>query len=136
MAEWITPKIDWTNESYFNVEDYNRIKNNINYLKDLAYSLYISFAFTPMGADKAYTDFPYASEFNAFEDNLEGIKKNTYPFYTTNKKTYYDNQVFATSSDLNRIESACLKLYAGLTIQKSNKKKLALRLGNMKGVVV
>lgn len=135
MANWITPKTDWTKDSYFNIEDYNRIKNNINYLKDLAGTLYLAFAFTSMGADKTYTDIPYASEFNAFESNLENMKKNTYQFYTTSRKTYYDNQVFATSSDLNRIETACLKLYEGFSTQSSNKIRLAFRLGNMKGVL-
>lgn len=30
---WITPKTDWVPSDYFNIEDYNRIRNNINQIK-------------------------------------------------------------------------------------------------------
>lgn len=32
---WITPKINWVSTDYINVVDYNRIKNNVEYIKDL-----------------------------------------------------------------------------------------------------
>lgn len=76
---WQEPKTDWTVNDYFNYTDYNRIKNNIAYLREQALKLYINFPFTEMGVDKeGYSDFPYAEEFNAMEDNLESLKDNTY----------------------------------------------------------
>lgn len=135
MAEWITPRTDWTSESYFNIEDYNRIKNNVTYLKDMALKLYLSFSFTDLGTDKTYTDFPYASEFNAIESNLENMKNSTFPFFSEARNTYYDNQQFASAADLNRIETACLKLYSGYLSQTGSKMRLAFTLGNMKGVI-
>lgn len=82
---WQEPKTDWTVNDYFNYTDYNRIKNNIAYLREQALKLYINFPFTEIGVDKdGYSDFPYAEEFNAMEDNLESLKNNTYAFYEHN----------------------------------------------------
>ena len=56
---WQEPKTDWTVNDYFNYTDYNRIKNNIAYLREQALKLYINFPFTEMGSDKeGYSDFP------------------------------------------------------------------------------
>lgn len=49
---WQEPKTDWLPTDYFNFEDYNRIKNNISYLREQALKLYINFPFTEMGSDK------------------------------------------------------------------------------------
>ena len=40
---WQEPKTDWTVNDYFNYTDYNRIKNNIAYLREQALKLYINF---------------------------------------------------------------------------------------------
>ena len=45
---WITPKTDWYGEvvdgvyvgDRFNASDYNRIKNNLSYLRELAVQMY------------------------------------------------------------------------------------------------
>ena len=37
---WITPKIDWTADDYYNLEDAQRIAGNICYLKDMAVEIY------------------------------------------------------------------------------------------------
>ena len=39
---WITPKIDWTADDYYNLEDAQRIAGNIAYLKDMAAEIYPS----------------------------------------------------------------------------------------------
>lgn len=38
---WIQPKTDWVATDYFNAEDYNRIKNNIAYLKNFTDDLFV-----------------------------------------------------------------------------------------------
>lgn len=133
---WTEPKVDWVNTDYFNFTDYNRIKNNISYLRELALSLYLNFPYEEMGDDKTgYADFPYADEFNAIENNLEYMKTNTFGFYFTDKKQWYDNQLTPNYEDLNRIENACLKMYTGLINEISAKNKLSFRLGYQKGMV-
>ena len=39
---WQEPKIDWVSTDSFNFEDYNRIKNNIAYLYEMALDFYSS----------------------------------------------------------------------------------------------
>ena len=36
MSEWVEPKTDWTKNDRFNLEDYNRIKNNLVFLNERA----------------------------------------------------------------------------------------------------
>lgn len=129
---WQEPKTDWLPTDYFNFEDYNRIKNNIAYLREQALKLYIDFPFTEMGDDKAgYADFPYAEEFNALEDNLESLNDNTYAFYEGENKNWYANNRTPTFEDFNRLESACLKLYDGFNRQEAIKRRLGFKLGQM-----
>lgn len=133
---WTDPKVDWVKTDYINYTDYNRIKNNIEYLRELALKLYSDFSFSDMGNDKpGYSAFPYADEFNLIEKNLKSIRDNTYKFYSTEPKTWYENKPTPTYEDLNRIESACLKLYQGLNKQLELKSGLSFRLGYQRGMV-
>ena len=138
--EWITPKTDWAARTdaegrytgdYFNTADYNRIKNNIEFLGNMAREFWaVSVKAMP---DRKYYEYPYADEINTLSDNLEKI--NAYVKCTIGEKTiYFDNGAFIGYADLNRIESAILKIYVLLQEQKANKVRLQFRLGNKKGV--
>lgn len=132
---WSEPKTNWVQSDKFNFSDYNRIKNNIAYLKERAIEIYSDFPFEDMGADKvSYADYPYADEFTKLESNLERIRVNTFRFDDSESKTWYENQRTPSYEDFNRIEMACLKFYKGLESVKANKGKLSLRLGSGKFV--
>ena len=132
---WSEPKTNWVQSDRFNFLDYNRIKNNIAYLKERAIEIYLDFPFEDMGADKvSYADYPYADEFTKLESNLERIKVNTFRFDDSESKTWYENQRTPSYEDFNRIEMACLKFYKGLESVKANKGKLSSRLGSGKFV--
>lgn len=132
---WSDPKTNWVQSDRFNFSDYNRIKNNIAYLKERAIEIYLDFPFEDMGADKvSYADYPYADEFTKLESNLERIRVNTFRFDDSESKTWYENQRTPSYEDFNRIEMACLKFYKGLESVKANKGKLSLRLGSGKFV--
>lgn len=132
---WSEPKTNWVQSDRFNFSDYNRIKNNIAYLKERAIEIYSDFPFEDMGADKvSYADYPYADEFTKLESNLERIRVNTFRFDDSESKTWYENQRTPSYEDFNRIEMACLKFYKGLERVKANKGKLSLRLGSGKFV--
>lgn len=133
---WIEPKTDWTDNDRFDAPNYNRIKNNLAYLHEFAEELYKKFNVGDMGSDKDYSSFYYADEINTLADNLEIINSNTYPLDIGEKTLYMPNQAFIGWQDLNRIESACLRMYELLQIQKANLTKLPFRLGNMKGVKI
>ena len=85
-----------------------------------------------MGADKDYSSFYYADEINMLSDNLEQIHSNIYPVTIGEKTVYVQNQAFIGYEDLNRIESAALRIYTLLKEQKENKPRLSFRLGNRK----
>ena len=82
---WTTPKTDWygavVNGVYtgdrFNAVDFNRIKNNLVYLRDLAVKVYEEFSITAVGADKTTADYFYAEEINKMEQNLATINAKT-----------------------------------------------------------
>lgn len=127
---WTEPKTDWVITDKFNYADYNRIKNNISHLRELALNLYLDFPFEDMGTDKSsYQDFPYADEFTALEANLESLRENTFLFDDSEEKTWYENQKTPNYEDFNRLERACLLFYKGFTSQKNTLRRLSFRLG-------
>ena len=111
---WINPKTDWETNSRFDMRDYNRIKNNLDYLKELFLTLHPSVPWQNMGADKGYTDYPYADDINRFEDNLDTLNKNFINLEIGDKKTFYENQPFVDFNELNRIEKGIQVLYEHL----------------------
>lgn len=131
---WSVPKTNWTKDDKFNISDYNRIKNNLEYLKTFANTLYLPFDLENMGSDKTYTDYYYSEEFNIIERNLEKINNTVFTQDIGSKTTFYDNGVFIQFDELNRIESAILKIWDMLLRQSISRPRLSFRLGNMKGI--
>ena len=82
---WTTPKTDWSGATVdgiyvgdrFNAVDFNRIKNNLEYLKELSTELYGEISIHSLGADRTASDYFYADEINHLEENLTTINKNT-----------------------------------------------------------
>jgi hypothetical protein len=127
---WIEPKTDWTSQDTFNFSDYNRIKNNIAYLRERAVKLVKPFEIQDMGDDMtSYAELFDASKFNILEQNLETINNNAYLKDYGTKQTFYDNGVFIAYAELNRIESATLDIYNMLGRQEIGLRRLAFRLG-------
>ena len=134
---WTEPKTDWESTDYFNLTDYNRIKNNIAYLRELALEVFVDFPFEDMGDDKSsYSEYPYADEFNAMENNLESMRENTFLFDDSEPKQWYENQRTPNYEDFNRLENACLLFYNGFNGIKENKRRLPFRLGAFKAIRV
>lgn len=111
---WVTPKRDWTARSYFNIEDYNRIKGNLEYLNGMVNQVYPNMSIASMGADKTYSDYIYADEFNLFETNLILMRNWIVNLGIGNAVIYSDNAPTPNYDELNRIESAMLKMYENL----------------------
>lgn len=138
---WETPKTNWqgyvdNNGNYigdrFNASDFNRIKNNLEYLKELAIKLYDSFSIVSLGADKTPADYFYADEINALEENLNTINKNTLNMSYGTSPVYNDNGNTMDFIELNRLEGAILDLYDKLT-NKSNGRRMFTWNFGMKG---
>lgn len=117
---WTTPKTDWygavdANGVYsgdrFNAEDFNRIMNNLQCLRDLAIKIYKEFDIASVGDDKTVTDYFYADEINQLEENLNTINTHTMNLSYGATPVYMDNGNIMDFTELNRLEGATLDLY-------------------------
>lgn len=134
---WTTPKTDWygavVNGVYtgdrFNAVDFNRIKNNLVYLRDLAVKVYEEFSITAVGADKTTADYFYAEEINKMEQNLTTINAKTLKMSYGTAPTYSDNGRTMDYAELNRLEGAILDLYDKLTNQYEGRRKFKWNFG-------
>ena len=108
---WTTPKTNWVLSDRFNISDYNRIKNNLQYLMDRVTHLFKPFQQYDMGADVVgYTGYRTATQFNHIEQNLENMNKAALNRDYGATKTFYANGAFIKYDELNRIESACVNI--------------------------
>ena len=117
---WTTPKTDWygavdANGVYsgdrFNAEDFNRIKNNLQCLRDLAGKIYEEFDIDSVCDDKTVTDYFYADEINQLEENLNTINSHTMNLSYGATPVYMDYGNIMDFTELNRLEGATLDLY-------------------------
>lgn len=144
---WIEPKTDWSSQyndtglyigDFFNVEDYNRIKNNLMYLRELATEFIYPVPKITVGVDKHLpiasdpdfdNDHFFADEINLIEDGLQQLD-DIMPFVDFGgKQTFYENSRFIDATELNRIERAELRLYTILTDSIAGKLRIPFRLG-------
>lgn len=138
---WTTPKTNWHGSTdsegvysgdRFNAADFNRIKNNLVYLRDLAITLYDEFTIGSLGADRSVGDFFYADEINQLETNLTTINTNTLRRSYGTAPTYEANGYTMDYTELNRLESAILDLYNRLTNESEGRRMFTWNFG-MKG---
>lgn len=139
---WQTPKTDWygavdTNGVYtgdrFNAEDFNRIKNNLDCLRDLAITLYEDFDIVSLGDDRSVTDYFYADEINQLEANLNTINENTLKLSYGTTPTYVENGNTMDFAELNRLEGAILDLYDKITNQSKGRRTFQFNFGFKEG---
>ena len=136
---WQTPKTNWkvTYDAdgnyigdYFNAEDYQRIKANLQALKEMADELYSGIEM-PSIPDIYGGEYFYETVINALERAIDAIADGTSLGSLFETKTWYGNASAPLAEDLNRIENACLSLYKLLPLQAQARKKLAFILGGV-----
>ena len=161
---WTEPKTNWTvgtstsiyDGDKFTYIDFNRIKNNVFYLYELAIELYPinaqiaeyvsnSQAYRQGGgdetkyhyfylydgdADRTISDFVYADEINYFEERLHFLNATMGEIapQPVTPPYYNDNGVFINADELNRIESLTLALQPVLYHMFINRRRLAFTL--------
>lgn len=137
---WSTPKTDWHGGMVdgvyvgdrFNAVDFNRIKNNLAYLRELAIAMYEEFTIHNLGTDRTPKDYFYADEINKLEENLNTINAHSIRGSYGNAPTYTDNGKTMDFKELNRLESAILDLFDKLTNQSEGRRMFQWNFG-MKG---
>ena len=137
VTRWHTPKVNWQPTDPVNYTDYNRIKNNLEYLHERGCILFHVFDIRDMGDNKeGYTDYTYADEWNLLEENLDIINQNTFTRDYGKRQFFFDNNPFIMWDELNRLENAILTIRMIMDSHESGLPKLSFRLGNYKGVKV
>lgn len=138
---WQTPKTDWhggvdANGVYegdrFNAVDFNRIKNNLQHLRDMAVELYQEFTIPSLGVDRTPRDYFYADEINQMEANLNTINANTLKLSYGASPVYIENGNTMDFAELNRLEGAILDLYDKLNNETNGRRMFTWNFG-MKG---
>lgn len=137
---WSTPKTDWNGETVdgvytgdrFNAVDFNRIKNNLDCLRELAVKMYDEFSIQSLGNDRTEKDYFYADEINKLENNFVTINNKTLKGSYGTAPTYADNERTMDFKELNRLESAILDLYDKLTNKYNGRRMFTWNFG-MKG---
>lgn len=134
---WLEPKTNWQSDDYINIEDFNRIRNNIEYLKEEANELYAEFGFsTTFEKEKTYSDYPYSEVWNSLENALQDIVDNTYPLVVGDKKVFAAYDSYIDFNELNRLESACLQYHELFARQHLTVETLSFTLGNYGGIKI
>lgn len=130
---WTTPKTNWVNGDYFNIDpDYKRIKGNIEYLIALSKEMYPDYAH-PMLDNVTIDGYPVVSFFNNVVNATQALLTNCYsPNGSKSMRVYTANGVGWNSTELNNIESNHLLLYNALTGQKECLPRLQITLGGVK----
>lgn len=127
---WITPKTDWANGDYFNVNpDYSRIKGNIEYLIALSKTIYADYT-APTLESVSLSDYPRVSFFNNVVNATKAMLENCYtPSGTKSMRLYTSNGSGWSAEELNVIEGNHLLLYKAFTGQKDGISRLQFTLG-------
>ena len=130
---WIEPKTDWTSSTRFNIEDYNRIKNNLTYLHNVALVRIGTFDIEDMGSDLVVgvdeSKNWDVNVFNAFENNLHTISNKIINADIGGKKTFYENGAFPDFAELNRIESVMLRNKNALDNLSAGLRRIPFKFG-------
>ena len=142
MANWQTPKTNWHGErdkqgiytgDRFNAKDFNRIHQNIQYLKEFAEKLYSDFPSIPLIRTSQGGDFVYADEINQIEENFKRIAKFTFNRNYGEYPVYHDNDSFIDFRELNRLEGAILDMYDRLNNQYNGRRTFTWAFGTKGG---
>lgn len=138
---WVTPKTDWHYEldseglyigDRFNASDFNRIKNNLEYLRELAIKMYDDFTIYTLGTDRTPKDYFYADEINQLEENLNTVNEKSIKGSYGSAPSYTANGNIMDFAELNRLEGAILDLYDKLSNQNDGRRTFTWNFG-MKG---
>ena len=134
VSAYVEPKVDWTLSDRFNIQDYNRIKNNLVYIHEKACLRIHPFEIENMGENLTeYTGYWDVDVFNAFENNIEILTKKILGDSSGIKKVYFENGPFIDWTELNRIESATYQMKQVLDNLSAGLRRIPFRIGMFKG---
>lgn len=119
---WSTPKVNWKQTDFYNIEDWQRVRNNLAYLRDWIQSAglgTVNLLITDTG--RGYAELPYVHLVNNMEENLASLRETFGVNFTEDvaRKTWYERLDIMYSSnptyrDWNRWETILLRVYESI----------------------
>ena len=119
---WSQPNVNWQSIDYFNIEDWQRIRNNLEHL--LNYLLSVGFIIKPLretDTGRGYEELPYVHLVNNMEANLADLREIFGVDFTEDvaQKTWYErlDMMYTnnpTCDDWNRWETILLRVYESI----------------------
>lgn len=108
---WITPKLNWTEDNFYNPEDLNRVENNILEVSALIEQLLgTDVGLEPIITNRDYSSIDFADSFNRVERNLERLSVFSLDGLQPLKTDWQVGDPFSFK-DANRYESNLSILY-------------------------
>ena len=127
--KWIEPKVTWQRSDFINNEDYNRIINNIEYLRAMFIPLGYVYYIEHLG-EVYYSREDVLNVLNSIEYNIESTANNTFRrFEYRGKREQHGNNSHWDFNDLNRIERNLLGFYETLKAVQNTTYMIPLYLG-------
>lgn len=135
---WIQPKTNWKKDDSINIEDFNRIRNNLLYLYEKSKIFYKDYNLSKKLVEEVtYSSYAYTEKWNFLEFTSNDIYNNTYKLNDVGSmKEFIIYQNYIDYNELNRLEKLCIKYYDLLKGQEDTIEKLSFTLGNYKGVKI
>lgn len=119
---WSQPKVDWQPTNYFNIEDWQRIRSNLEHLRSwLLNAGFISDPLLDTDTGRGYAELPYVYLVNNMEQNLASLQETFGTSFTEDvaQKTWYDrlDEMYSgnpTCNDWSRWETILLRVYESI----------------------
>lgn len=110
---WITPKLDWNSNDYYNYGDLNRVENNINEVKNLILTYVFNLDIGDIITTRTVSSIEYYTGLNRIESNILALRNATYqPIGWITPKTNWQSVIDGFGyTDANRLENNVLALY-------------------------
>lgn len=119
---WTTPKVNWQSFDYFNIEDWQRVRSNLEHVR--SWMLSAGLGPSPLldtDTGRGYEELPYVHLVNNMEENLAKLQKTFGVSFTEDvaQKTWYERldtmyRSNPTYQDWNRWETILLRAYESI----------------------
>lgn len=119
---WSTPKVNWRSVDFYNIEDWQRVRSNLEHLRSWLQNLGVSGpALLETDTGLGYDELPYVHLVNNMEKNLYELRQLLGVDFTEEvaQKTWYDRldemyESNPTYQDWNRWETILLRVYESI----------------------
>ena len=119
---WTQPKVNWRSIDYYNIEDWQRVRSNLEHLRN--WMLNAGLVLKPLldtDTGRGYEELPYVHLVNNMELNLANLQETFGVSFTEDvaQKTWYERLDIMYSSnpsyvDWNRWENILLRVYESI----------------------